>query len=330
MAFCHRCGSAYETGGARFCPNCGVSLGGADPSAPDRSTDYEPARGQRTRAVSTATANWSVSPAAWATGERVVAGATLFVFMAMLVPWWSFGPFSIDGFHSWGWFCFVGFMGALALLVARLVTSNGRPAVRLPIPLHQAYAICGALELLGSVLYLALTVRDLGFSNVSVGAFMALIGGGVTLLGARDPWTPRPAPAPLVGTGLGVVAPPMPAQAPEPTAVPPCPACGRPNPRETRFCEGCGAETVRRDGGQPATPATSSNPVPAATATPVRTAGLEDPDALSAAQETAMDNSAAASLAGRDPGALLCPGCGSANLAGSRSCASCGTSIEEA
>lgn len=238
MPYCSECAAAYETG-ARFCSNCGASLstGSQGPGAARPNTQGP--------AAPPPLATWSVSPAAWAPGERVVAGATLFVFIALLVPWWSYGPYSIDGFHDWGWFSFVGFLAALALLCARLVTTEGRPFLRLPLPLHQAYAICAALELIGAVLYLAFTVRHLGFSNVSAGGFMALLGGGATLAGTSGSRVPRPAPA-LAGSDRLVAGPPAPQAGPgaaAPTA-PRCPACGRPNPRLTRFCEGCGAKTT--------------------------------------------------------------------------------------
>lgn len=51
---------------------------------------------------------WSVSPPNWSHGERVLAGATVCIFLALPVPWWFYGPFRIDGFHDWGWFTFVG------------------------------------------------------------------------------------------------------------------------------------------------------------------------------------------------------------------------------
>jgi hypothetical protein len=191
----------------------------------------------------------------------------------MLVPWWSYGPYGLDGFRSWGWSSFVGFLGALALLCTRLVTSAGRPAVSLPLPLNQAYGICAALELIGAVLYLALTVPHLGFSGVSAGVFMALLGGGATLVAATGLRTPSLVPV-LAGSPsqLPGPRPPHPGQGAAPAGAPPCPACGRPNARLTRFCEGCGAKTGIGDAVPGAGEATAP-PLAPATSQPAGTDG---------------------------------------------------------
>ena len=118
MPYCPACGKLHEAG-VNFCPNCGNLLNG-----PRGSTATGQAHASKGEAPAP---TWSVSPAAWAPGERVVAGSTAFVFIALLVPWRAEGPFTIDGSHAWGWFSFIGFLAALGLLCACLVRGFSSP-----------------------------------------------------------------------------------------------------------------------------------------------------------------------------------------------------------
>ncbi|MHB8245911.1 MAG: zinc ribbon domain-containing protein [Acidimicrobiales bacterium] len=195
---CTHCGTVVpeET---RFCPNCGQALAADSPAA---SPPVIPV-GATTSETRVASQGVQLSFAQW-----VLAGATVLLFVALLLPWWSVtavfvGSVSLDGFNSWGWLSFVAWL-VIAALAVKLVAGDrlSLPQVDkvLEPPLVPKVLVgAGAAELLGNVLFIivAPTGSGTGYSaGIGAGVVIAIICGLAVvysgLLMMAPAWLPRP------------------------------------------------------------------------------------------------------------------------------------------
>ena len=112
----------------------------------------------------------------WSQAERTTAIATLVLFISLFLPWYTFGPLSLDGlWHSWMYLVFLLCLAILVYLVSR--AGFKEMPFKMPVSGDQ-------LLLFGSVINLMLVViafidkpGGIGYSGIGWGwgAFVALI-----------------------------------------------------------------------------------------------------------------------------------------------------------
>jgi len=112
----------------------------------------------------------------WSQAERTTAIATLVLFISLFLPWYTFGPLSLDGlWHGW---MYLVFLLCLAILVY-LVSRAGFKEMPFKMPMSG-----DQLLLFGSVINLVLVVISfidkpggIGYSGIGWGwgSFVALI-----------------------------------------------------------------------------------------------------------------------------------------------------------
>ncbi|MGB8196308.1 MAG: hypothetical protein WCF25_04795 [Acidimicrobiales bacterium] len=86
----------------------------------------------------------------WSQAERTTAIATLVLFISLFLPWYTYGPFSLDGlWHGW---MYLAFLICLAILVY-LVSRAGFSEMPFKMPITGVQ-----LLLFGSVINLVLVV----------------------------------------------------------------------------------------------------------------------------------------------------------------------------
>lgn len=197
-----RCGTcdAELSEGASFCPSCGSPTGTASvpgsPATPIVTTSPPPVTSVRLGFLQ------------WPAAQQILSVATILMFIALLLPWWTvtavfLGSVSINGFHSWGWLSFVGWLAILALTIRliagpRLLAGTTFGSVITDKLLARGLVVAGAVELLGTVFFIlvAPTGSGTGFSaGISSGVVIAMITGVAVvysgLLMISPSWLPR-------------------------------------------------------------------------------------------------------------------------------------------
>jgi hypothetical protein len=112
----------------------------------------------------------------WSQAERTTAIATLVLFISLFLPWYTYGPLSLDGlWHGWMYIVFLLCLAILVFLVSR-AGFNEMP-FKMPVSEHQ-------LLLYGTVINLVLTLISfldkpggVGFGGIGwgFGAFIGLV-----------------------------------------------------------------------------------------------------------------------------------------------------------
>jgi hypothetical protein len=157
-------------------------------------------------------------------GEKAILGGSLIVLVSMFLPWygWDFNfgnsilgsinsSGSVDGFNSWGWLTFIGFLFVVILWLVRGPLSDQVELPDIPLKDAQLFMIGGGVEVLGALLfwlaYKASNASGPGYSaGVRFGVFIAIVGGAATIAGgylrqsepealASTPNAPAPPPA---------------------------------------------------------------------------------------------------------------------------------------
>jgi len=140
--------------------------------------------------------------------QWLLVGATVLMFIALLLPWWSvtavfLGTFSLDGFHSWGWLSFVAWL-VILFLDLRLIVGDRLvgPSVSgiLTTPMTaRSIVVAGVAELIGNFLFIAVAPSGSGAgysAGIGAGVIIAIICGlavtyaGLLLTGVA--WLPKP------------------------------------------------------------------------------------------------------------------------------------------
>jgi hypothetical protein len=107
MPACSRCLIEVFPGTAR-CPKCGAAI--SPPVMPRTAPKRTPKSRQRLDALSAK--------------DRVVGPATLLLLVSFWMPWYSIGPFSVDGLSVHGWL-FIAVLDSIVLVLYVLFTAFG-------------------------------------------------------------------------------------------------------------------------------------------------------------------------------------------------------------
>jgi hypothetical protein len=112
--------------------------------------------------------------------DRVVGPAALVLLVSFWLPWYSFGPFSVDGLNVHGWL-FIAMLDSIVLVLYVLVTAFGVGdlADQGRMSKEQLLVLLTGINLV--LVVLAFLLKPTGFSW-SWGAFLALAGAIVAFL----------------------------------------------------------------------------------------------------------------------------------------------------
>lgn len=206
-ASCAGCGAVLQSGSS-YCATCGQPTAGDEPASPAAAPGAFPLGGPPASAASPA------SPARSALlqlplAHLILGGATVLLFIALLLPWWSVtaifvGTVSLDGFHSWGWLSFIAWLLALGLSVQLIARPRALAETQLAKLLDnkmvaRLVVATGVAELLGNLFFIfaAPSGGGAGYSaGISSGVVIAIVAGlailysGLLLLGPA--WLPKP------------------------------------------------------------------------------------------------------------------------------------------
>jgi hypothetical protein len=131
-------------------------------------------------------------------GERVIAGGSLLLLVALFLDWISVscsGPLcglgstgGGGGLHGWGWLTFLALLGAAGLLVSRRVLAGRITLPELPASDAVLYMAVGGVEVAGCLLFW-LQYHDAFISagpisvGLGVGWPLAILAGAATVVG---------------------------------------------------------------------------------------------------------------------------------------------------
>ena len=112
--------------------------------------------------------------------DRIVGPATLVLLISFWLPWYGYGPFSVDGLSVHGWL-FIAVLGSIVLVLYVLVTAFGVGdlAVQGRMSKDQLLALLTGVNL--ALVVLGFLLKPAGFSW-SWGAFLALAAAIVAFL----------------------------------------------------------------------------------------------------------------------------------------------------
>jgi hypothetical protein len=209
MKTCPRC-AAPNADEAASCSGCGAMLAASPseaetawgpsqappppgtawgpPQGPPPGTSWGPPQAPPPRTPATA---FKLDVERWPTTDRVAGGATLVLFIALFLPWFTYGGQSVDGlWHGYEYLTLIIALGIIAYLIARaalpsLPFNNTVPHDRL---LLAATAVNLLLVLIG---FLARPSASAFFITVTadwgVGAYFGLIAALVAVAAAASP-----------------------------------------------------------------------------------------------------------------------------------------------
>jgi len=154
--------------------------------------------------------------------EKAILGGSLIVLVALFLPWYGWdisatfagvtiasSSGSVDGFASWGWLTFLALLAVVFLWTARRFLTQQVRMPEMGVSDAALIMILGAVEVAGAVIFwLAYHsgVANLANEGVKFGAFVAIVGGALTIFGgylmqdatagARSPGALTPPDAP--------------------------------------------------------------------------------------------------------------------------------------
>ena len=297
--FCSQCGNAVAEG-SRFCSSCGTAVAGP---ATSRGAGSAGVQGSSPASGSTfgheANPTLSFDAKRWGRGDRVVAGATFVLFVALFLPWFSVsvGGFGVPelsesalGDDGWMYLVLILSLVIFGYLVARAMSDG----THLPLPHWQALVgVTGFGALLTLICFLT---KPSGYTW-SYGAYMGLVAALGAVVGAvirrSEPETLLAGRATATTPVAAVAGPP---RAPSPPVVP--------------------TPAVDLQTAPPASPApdarpATSTPVPLATPAPVPPVAGPPADAATAELTEHAE----------------CPSCGQANPIRNKFCNACGGAL---
>lgn len=155
MPACSRC-LIEVSPGTRLCPKCGAAI------RPPVKVQPLPKKVGKSRQRLNALSRQ----------DRIFGPATLVLLFSFWMPWYTVGPFSLDGLSVHGWL-FIAVLGAIVLVLSVLITAYGVGdlAAQGRLSKDQLLAVLTGVNLV--LVALAFLLKPTGFSW-SWGAFLAL------------------------------------------------------------------------------------------------------------------------------------------------------------
>jgi hypothetical protein len=169
MPACSRCLVEVFPGTA-LCPSCGAAI---RPSVVRRPAAKRPSKSQqRLSALSSA--------------DRIAGPANLILLVSLWMPWYSVGPFSVDGLRAHGWL-FVAVLSSIVMVLYVIFTAFGVGELAEPFRMskEQLLVLIPGVNL--ALVLLAFLLKPAGFSW-SWGAFLALAAAIVAFLPLGVPY----------------------------------------------------------------------------------------------------------------------------------------------
>lgn len=205
---CSRCGSEVSQDDD-FCARCGTPLVGYA-----RQEDLPAAPPASTAAQTGETTSYRFDASRWTPNDKIVGGATLFVLIALFLPWFNVnlaglssldvtgtGNASVSGTTAHGWLWFVFVIGLIVLLYLLLVAGFRRLPIALPVKHERLLLAATGINLLLVVLAFLLKPGNGGVTAVKIGwdfgAVIALLAAIAAVVqparaGVAERKTPRP------------------------------------------------------------------------------------------------------------------------------------------
>jgi hypothetical protein len=124
----------------------------------------------------------------WSQAERITSFATLVLFISLFLPWFSYGPFSVDGlWHAWMYIVLILCIAIIGHFVLKAGISE--PPYKLPLPEAQLLLFATGINVVLVVIAFLLKPGGYGFSGVgwSFGAFLGLVAAIVAALPTAVP-----------------------------------------------------------------------------------------------------------------------------------------------
>jgi hypothetical protein len=288
--FCAICGAGLAAG-ARYCPSCGNAVSVSETRSSGGNTP-PPTSPSAPEVTSPQT---SIDFRRLGTGDFMAGGATVVVFIALLLPWYSLDGFSTSALGSgaggWRFLSLLLTIAIIGYLFARTLVSSG---FRLPLPHWQLLTLSTSIN--GLIILLAFLIKPSGQLSWSFGAYLGLIAAILAIVGSA-----------IRGNEPEVIGPDhLKARATFAT---------RPS--------GFNLSQTPAESTPPSQPATAPAPAPIADLSPL--VSRNDPITQPSAAELIADDRAVELIP--NSGDRLCPSCGAAVPQTNRFCNACGAAV---